>query len=119
MCKKQTAVSHSSAESEIISLDTGLRLDGLPPLELWDLIVSVLGKTNQSNQARRDLCTNPREVRAVPHTLQKRKKAHGMINDLDNVDLFPQTSIVLVRKLCCTGKKPDNETCLQNPHSCA
>ena len=39
MCKKQTAVSHSSTESEIISLDTGLRLDGLPALELWDLIV--------------------------------------------------------------------------------
>ena len=33
----------SSTESEIISLDTGLRLDGLPVLELWDLIVSVLG----------------------------------------------------------------------------
>ena len=43
MCKKQTGVSHSSTESEIISLDTGLRLDGLPALELWDLIVSVLG----------------------------------------------------------------------------
>ena len=36
MCKKQTAVSYSSTESEIISLDTGLRLDGLPGLELWD-----------------------------------------------------------------------------------
>ena len=43
MCKKQTAVSHSSAEYEIISLDTGLRLDGLLALELWDLIVSVFG----------------------------------------------------------------------------
>ena len=43
MCKKQTAVSHSSTESEIISLDTGLRLDGLLALELWDLIVSVFG----------------------------------------------------------------------------
>ena len=43
MCKKQTSFSHSSTESEIISLDTGLRLDGLPALELWDLIVSVLG----------------------------------------------------------------------------
>ena len=40
-CKKQTAVSHSSTESEIISLDTGLRLEGLRALELWDLIVSV------------------------------------------------------------------------------
>ena len=43
MCKKQTSVSHSSTESEIISLETGLRLDGLPALELWDLIVSVFG----------------------------------------------------------------------------
>ena len=47
MCKKQTAVSHSSTESEIISLATGLRLDGLPALELWDLIVSVLGNVSR------------------------------------------------------------------------
>ena len=46
MCKKQTSVSHSSTESEIISLDTGLRLDGLPALELWDLIVSVFGNAS-------------------------------------------------------------------------
>ena len=39
MCKKQTSVSHSSTESEIISLDAGLRLDGIPALDLWDLIV--------------------------------------------------------------------------------
>ena len=43
MCKKQTLVSHSSTESEILSLDTGLRLDGLLVLELWDLIVSAFG----------------------------------------------------------------------------
>ena len=38
MCKKkkQTAVSHSSTKSEIISLDTELRWDGLSPLESWD-----------------------------------------------------------------------------------
>ena len=47
MCKKQTAVSHSSIESEIISLDTGLRLDGLPALELRDLIVSVFGSVSR------------------------------------------------------------------------
>ena len=44
MCKKQTAVSHSSTESGIISLDTGLRLDGLPALELLDLIVFCFWK---------------------------------------------------------------------------
>ena len=53
MCKKQTSVSHSSTESEFISLDAGLRLDGILALDLWDLIVAVLhGNTYQSNQVR-------------------------------------------------------------------
>ena len=50
MCKKQTSVSHSSTESEIISLDAGLRLDGIPALDSWDLIVSVLGNTIQIHE---------------------------------------------------------------------
>ena len=29
-----------------------------------------------------------REIRAAPHTLQKRKKSHGMIDDLDTVDFI-------------------------------
>ena len=33
MCKKQTSVLHSSTESEIISLDAVLRLDGIPALD--------------------------------------------------------------------------------------
>ena len=53
MCNKQTSVSDSSKESEIISLDAGLRLDGIPALDLWDLIVTVLhGNTYQCNQER-------------------------------------------------------------------
>ena len=39
MCKKQTSVSTSSTESEIISLDAGLILAGIPALDLWVLIV--------------------------------------------------------------------------------
>ena len=42
MCKKQTSVSHSSAEAEIMSLDAGLRMDGNPALTLWDLVIEVL-----------------------------------------------------------------------------
>ena len=43
MCKKQTSVSHSSTESEIISLHAALRLHWILALDSWDLIVSVLG----------------------------------------------------------------------------
>ena len=87
MCKKQTSVSHSSTESEIISLDAGLRLDSKPALDLWDLIVAVLhGNTYQSNQERWDLCTNL--VCAALRKLETRKKSHGMNDDLDNVDFL-------------------------------
>ena len=47
ICSKRTSVPHSSIESEIISLETGLRLDGLLALELWDLIVSFFGSVSQ------------------------------------------------------------------------
>ena len=62
MCKKQISVSHSSTESEIISLDAGLRSDGIHALDLWDLIVSVFGKTTQNHIERRDPLLNKREV---------------------------------------------------------
>ena len=43
----------SSTESEIICFDAGLRLDGIPALDLWDLIVAVLhGNTHQNDQVR-------------------------------------------------------------------
>ena len=82
MCKKQTSVSHSSTESEIISLDAGLRLDGIPALDLWDLMVLVLGNTTQNHD---------RTVRPVvcPHTNHGRKQSRRVTNDLDNVDLVP------------------------------
>ena len=41
MCKKQTSVSHSCTEGEIISLDAGLRMDGIPLFDLRDLVIEV------------------------------------------------------------------------------
>ena len=76
MCKKQTSVSHSSTESEIISSDAGLRLDGIPALDLWDLIVSVLGNTTQ-NHDRPVVSTS--EICSPPHTFHKRKQSRRVI----------------------------------------
>ena len=50
ICKKQTSVSHSSTESEIISLDAGLRMDGLPALDLWDIVIEVLRSAKQHSK---------------------------------------------------------------------
>ena len=89
MCEKQTSVSHSSTNSVIISLDAGLKFDGIPALDLWDLIVAVFGNTTQNRIERGDPLLNKREVRSPPHTIQKRKESQRMINDLDNVDFIP------------------------------
>ena len=81
MCKKQTAVSHSSTESEIISLDTGLRLDGLLALELWDLIVSVLGNVSRAS----DRSGQP------DNDVHKRHKSQKKINVTENIDSVHST----------------------------
>ena len=78
MCKKQTPVSHSSTESEIISLDAGLRLDGIPALDLWDLIVSVLGKMTQTP-----------ERLGRPVVNDKNQRSQGMTNVFNRIDCVP------------------------------
>ena len=78
MCKKQSSVSHSSTESEIICLDAGLRLDGILALDLWDLIVSVLGNTIQ---------TPERPGRPVVN--DKDQRFQRMTNVLNNIDCVP------------------------------
>ena len=79
MCKKQTAVSHSSTESEIISLDTGLRLDGLLALELWELIVSVLGNVSR---------VSDRTGKPV-NGEDKHNKSHNKIDAMKDIDSVP------------------------------
>ena len=80
MCKKQSSVSHSSTESEIISLDAGLRLDGIHALDLCDLIVLVLGNTIQTH----DRTEQPVVNCGKDHGHNKRSQ--GMINVLNNID---------------------------------
>ena len=101
MCEEQTSVSHSSTESDIISLDAGLRLDGFPALDLWDLIIAVLGNTNWNRIERRDLLMNKREVRSTPHTLQNGSDLEECSVFWTMLTLFPQTSNLHIRKLCC------------------
>ena len=55
MCTKQAAVSHSSAESDVITLDAGLRRDGIRALDLWDWVVEVLHSSPKGDWARGDL----------------------------------------------------------------
>ena len=89
MCKKQASVSHRSTESEIISLDAGIRMDGIPALDLWDLVVEVLhSSTNQTKKSKEKVQGN------LLHDTPSRKHTnsptmtHIQYNDLElcNVD---------------------------------
>ena len=63
MCKKQTSVSPSSTEAEIISLDAGLRMDGIPALTLWDLVIEVFNSVpNRTGGPERESRENPSAV---------------------------------------------------------
>ena len=124
MCKKQISVSHSSTESEIISLDAGLRLDGIPALDLWDLIVLVLGNTIQTH----DRTERPVVCRDASHA--QGQQPRGMFNILSTVDRVPSNVQFSLQEALLyvfedsdqddyQRKEPDNETCFQNPQSCA
>ena len=102
MCKKQTAVSHSSTESEIISLDTGLRLDGLPAMELWDLLVSVFGSVSQIS----DRTGQP------VNDVKKHHKSQGRINVMENIDSV-HSNVQSSRKEALLYVVEDNEAVIK------
>ena len=89
MCKRQTAVSHRSTEPAIISLDAGLRMDGIPALGLWDSVMEVLHSSFNQEQghqerARRHL---QRDKPSSKHTNTQVKiqNQHNVL-ELTNVD---------------------------------
>ena len=73
-CKKQTAVSHSSSEAEVIALDAGMRIEGVPSLVLWEQVLEVVSPIK-----------NP----VIPKN-QKLKDMNPEIQTLMNVDYVPQ-----------------------------
>ena len=85
MCKKQTSVSHSSSESEIISLDAGLRMDGY----LWDLVIEVL-RTTQRIPKPTQACT--RETGVKTQITPKIEQVLDQNVDLSNIDQVPSNA---------------------------
>ena len=63
MCKKQTSVSQSSTEAEIISLVAGLRRDGIPAPTLWDLEIQLFHSVpNETEGPKREPLGNPSAI---------------------------------------------------------
>ena len=87
MCKKQTSVSHSSTEAELISLDAGLRMAGIPALDLWDSVIEVFhSPLNQPNEHKdfRDL--QGHLLQRTPPNMRRQIPTNHINLDLANVD---------------------------------
>ena len=128
MCEKQTLVSHSSTDSEVISLDAGLRMDGLPPLDLSDLVIEVLHYSSIQSSIHGNLCRNE-QSRKRSNTKMK-KHINGDDIELFNVDhvttnakpshvgallhIFEDKAVI---KMIVQGRKSHSETCVPYPQS--
>ena len=132
MCKEQTSVSHSSTESGVKSLDSGLRMDGVPALDLWDLVMEVITFFFNSTWSTVQLVSR--------YTIWKRsnertKKRSNTSEDLgwtnvdyvtSNVKLSRFGALVSYFRRLWSGdqddqqrQKPDDETRVPNSQSCA
>ena len=80
----QSSVSHSSTESEIISLDAGLRMDGLPALDLGNIVIEVPRSTNNNVQPKHTSIAG-----AALHSKAQNVKRRQKVDQLSDVDYVP------------------------------
>ena len=85
-------------ESEIISLDAGLRIDGIPASDQWDLVTEVLhspvrGDSSRSHDSIQvDVSKKTCEKRTIGRTKQTRLTLDGILLEVDHVSPNAQQS---------------------------
>ena len=125
MCKKQTSVSHSSTEAEIISLDAGLRMDGIPALDLWDLVIDVLhSNPNQKEKFKKEredpLHDKASEKQVMSQSNTQVDFVSSNVNSCHKgalLYIFEDNEAVM--KAIIERQKSYTETCFQDEQSCA
>ena len=109
ICHHQLDVqeTNSSTESEIISLGTGLRMDGLLALDLWDVVIEVY------TEHCKTLKTSPRSLvrdrkpfeQSKPRPKHQLKGATEMLCHCQVWIAYPPTHILLKASLSCASLK--------------
>ena len=86
ICKKQSAVSHSSTEAEVIALNAAVRLDGVPWLLFREEVVQVFAQgkepVSRPNKDKRDRVS-------TDSSLNKTKQHSNIQETLTNIDYVP------------------------------
>ena len=86
LCRKQTSVSHRSTESEIISLDAGLRMDGVCALDLWDLVIEALRSTSGPTSPTNPATSGNGCETGLRNKSKPKQKGHRDVDQLSYVD---------------------------------
>ena len=78
----------------MISLDAGLRMDEIPALDLWDLVLEVFHSSPKPNQQ------NQRRKRATGKPVGKQLTTHAKTDSNPTLITFHQAEHILVPMLC-------------------
>ena len=131
MCKKQTPVTHSSTEGEIISLEA---VDGIPALDLWNWVFEVFhySRTNlirpRIHGHRETCCITPRQASTprIKPMLQPRTAVLicFMLTMCLRMRIFLSNAMLYVCKdneaeNGYQRQESQNETRVKNPQSCS
>ena len=128
MCKKQTSVSHSSTEAELLFLDAGLRMDGMPALDLWDLVIEVFHSSPTQSKKTKDQARG-NSFRDTQNQTEDPTKHNNL--ELSNVSsnaksflfgamlhIFEDNEKAVI-KMIIKGRSPTlGHACIKNPQSC-
>ena len=94
VCKKHGAVSQSSTEAEVIALDVALRMEGIPALMLWDVVVECLrgaggdprqNRNGSGKQGSAHLTQGERDAQYLSDMARHNFLVHSLVRAVDYV----------------------------------
>ena len=86
-----------STEAELVSLDAGLRMDGIPALDLWDQVKEVFH--SYPNQSKKPKIKHKETRRVTPHqtsTPKTRVPTKHTNLELSNVDYVSSREVFCI-----------------------
>ena len=111
-CARNRLHSHRVPEAEIISLDTGLRVDGTPALTLWNLMIEVFHSvSDRTDGPKRESWRNPSAVvKSNMHNSIPIKHTHVVSTNIDHI---PSNRKHSGSSVCCMSFFQDNEAVIK------
>ena len=130
--QEATSVSHSSTEAEIMSLDAGLRMDGIPALTLWDLVIDIFhSEPNKIEQPEEELQGDRLQVtKPNMHNFIQCKHTNVIPTNIDHISsntilsgagamLYDFEDNEAVIKMIIKGRSPMTRLVSQDTQSCS